>query len=1376
MKKRPSFARPHSIRRRSLRIEQMESRRLLTADLHAPHWPASAEGETTKLTWSIAPDGTPIEGIVGQASGVSNLVSVLNQKFGSFDNWIGFVQQAFEAWDAISGVDFVYEPADDGEEFPTSDGQPNVRGQIRLAGSQLSSAPDSTSTLGFATSRQDIVINTDIPDTNSLLTQLAYVVTHELGHVLGLDHTYPNNGTKLLESRENSDVFISPQFDDILRIQSSFGDQFEPNNSLVDATDLGVLPIGVTNIGPASVQNSSDEDVYSFIAGQEQLISVRLVPAGTPYLRAFQEQADYPTFDPRRESDLRLELRDSAGFLVGIASASGAGESEILDRVRLPNGSRYSIRVTGDSSETQAYELVIELHPVGENFYTEQIGDTNWLIEQIDLANQSPIPVTINVPPGIYKLDQVLTISGHVTLIGSGTSNVLIDGQNKTSHFYANSGATLNLQNMTLLRGRGDNGGSLQGYEANVSLTNVVAIDNSASLNGGAVNVFRGSVRIERSTFSYNSSERSGGAIYLLETEATIEASLVSENKGLHSGGVDALANLNLATTRILNNQPSGLSFGREDAELNMRDSWVIGNHGEYGAGLSLGRGTSRLTRVHVQENEAIHSGGGIRLADKGVLFLSSSYISNNRANGGAGLTIDGGTTADIQDSWFRANRADSTAGAIGISGYARIESTTISENEAVGWFGAGVGVSDFGEMLMINSTVTLNRANNSGAGVSSFAGGRIEVVNSTITDNETLLTNFDQGGGIHVHNLGSAVLTNTVLAGNQNGRVTDIFGEFDASHSFLAAVDEATTLLHLRNGNFIGSATQPLDPKLGVLAGNGGSTPTQRPAVDSPLLKAGLNLSQSVRFDQRRVVRDPQPDIGAFEVPQGEDFANRSPTLEPISDSPIHNLGLSSFQVELTGLSDGNQGLQPIFLSATSDNPALIKEVKVNGLADSKAQLTYQLQPNVSGFANVTVTVRDPGNDQWIGTDDDGLQQRSFRVVVADGFLVEAEQESNSVNVRPDASGGLTAVLQPQTPLEIDFQVQQAMRLSDLLVRHNNLLVGSRLDVQIDGGSVIAVPLSATNNSGHFVIDSAQFDLDITVGAHRLKLFLAGSNPVEIDLLATISDSLPALYIEDAVQLEPRQGSEFIDVSVYLSKPALSDVSFRITTTPKTATNGDGSSKDDNRDFEGVDLRLVIPAGETSTTIPVSLFADRFQEQSENFSAVLSEVDQATTVRDQAIVEIVDGPIVLGSPVQKRLKRAPEQLEVIYISLHTIGPTEFPPPAPPPQQPTLIVGELLASVFRRADVTRDGFVSALDALQVVNYLNSGTATRSPLDVSGDNLVSALDVLLIVNEINSGNSVAGEGEFLGAKSYLELKDTGLLWDANHNPKRTKRNL
>ncbi len=70
-------------------------------------------------------------------------------------------------------------------------------------------------------------------------------------------------------------------------------------------------------------------------------------------------------------------------------------------------------------------------------------------------------------------------------------------------------------------------------------------------------------------------------------------------------------------------------------------------------------------------------------------------------------------------------------------------------------------------------------------------------------------------------------------------------------------------------------------------------------------------------------------------------------------------------------------------------------------------------------------------------------------------------------------------------------------------------------------------------------------------------------------------------------------------------------------------------------------------------------------------------------------------------------------------------------------------------------DVNNDSFVSAIDALLIINDVNAngardlrGSGLNPPpfIDASGDSFVSALDALIVINFINSQGSAGGEGE------------------------------
>ena len=69
-------------------------------------------------------------------------------------------------------------------------------------------------------------------------------------------------------------------------------------------------------------------------------------------------------------------------------------------------------------------------------------------------------------------------------------------------------------------------------------------------------------------------------------------------------------------------------------------------------------------------------------------------------------------------------------------------------------------------------------------------------------------------------------------------------------------------------NGNLVGTASSPINPRLGPLQNNGGPTSTMALLAGSPAIDAGL-VVPGVTTDQRGVFR-PQgaaPDIGAFEL-----------------------------------------------------------------------------------------------------------------------------------------------------------------------------------------------------------------------------------------------------------------------------------------------------------------------------------------------------------------------------------------------------------------------------------------------------------------------------------------------------------------------------
>jgi len=107
--------------------------------------------------------------------------------------------------------------------------------------------------------------------------------------------------------------------------------------------------------------------------------------------------------------------------------------------------------------------------------------------------------------------------------------------------------------------------------------------------------------------------------------------------------------------------------------------------------------------------------------------------------------------------------------------------------------------------------------------------------------------------------------------------------------------------------------------------------------------------------------------------------FGNGAPTLNAISDQSVC-YSATNQTIALTGISAGPETAQTTSLSITSDNAGLFDVLTVQPLGTDKGTITYHLKNNVSGTANITVTVMDNG-----GTDFGGIDKitKTFKLTV---------------------------------------------------------------------------------------------------------------------------------------------------------------------------------------------------------------------------------------------------------------------------------------------------------------------------------------------------------------------------------------------------------
>jgi hypothetical protein len=300
-------------------------------------------------------------------------------------------------------------------------------------------------------------------------------------------------------------------------------------------------------------------------------------------------------------------------------------------------------------------------------------------------------------------------------------------------------------------------------------------------------------------------------------------------------------------------------------------------------------RWTLTLNNTTVSNNHAGDAGGGIDEDGSGKVFVNFSTITGNSSvNQGAGIWLDAvqvGTefqTANmtVTGSLISGNSAVAANNVGGGLGNAGNGAVTITDSTVANNFSGGVG-GGFGDenaqgtLTVVNSTFANNYAIGNGGGIE--ASGPSTIINdSTITGNTTQA----QGGGLNVTSA-SFTLNNTIVAGNfanNNGGMNfqgiapDVLAAVSTGSGNFIGIGDAnlTGITNGSNGNHIGTAAAPLDPRLGPLQNNGGLTPTEAPLPGSPVLGAGVPgvLPANTPTDQRgfsRIINGTM-DIGAVQ------------------------------------------------------------------------------------------------------------------------------------------------------------------------------------------------------------------------------------------------------------------------------------------------------------------------------------------------------------------------------------------------------------------------------------------------------------------------------------------------------------------------------
>ena len=478
--------------------------------------------------------------------------------------------------------------------------------------------------------------------------------------------------------------------------------------------------------------------------------------------------------------------------------------------------------------------------------------------------------ITFNCGPATTTISFTLTKIvnlGNVTIDGGGRI-VLRAGANER-HFFAGTGVTFSLQNITLREGDSlVSGGAVEASGANVILTNVQLLDNASTVNGGAIYCFDGALTIVNSLLQNNSAGEAGGALFNDGCTVTITGSTLHGNRALSAFGRGG----------AIDNRPGGT--------LTMNSTALQENRATDGGGLYVNSGaTAVLAGVTFTANGGGYGGG---VENSGALTVTGSLFDGNTVTGSGGGLWNQSGAAVVARTTFRSNRAYEGGGVNSYGNQLELTDVNLTGNVATDGHGGGLYHSS-GTVFVTNATISDNHAESSasyGGGIYQSADDNLVLTNVTLANNQA----GGLGGGLY-HYGRYAILTNVTIANNTAGIAGNAIYEDSpmtpASPGVVQMINSVIlgsanncdgglfqSLGHNISQGTCAALSDPTDQEnfggdllLGPLAYNGGAfvMQTRLPASGSPLIDAA-DASSCLPYDQRRASRVGACDIGAVE------------------------------------------------------------------------------------------------------------------------------------------------------------------------------------------------------------------------------------------------------------------------------------------------------------------------------------------------------------------------------------------------------------------------------------------------------------------------------------------------------------------------------
>jgi CSLREA domain-containing protein len=385
-----------------------------------------------------------------------------------------------------------------------------------------------------------------------------------------------------------------------------------------------------------------------------------------------------------------------------------------------------------------------------------------------------------------------------------GHPGTIVQGENSDRVFHVLSGASVDIEYLTITGGNSDdsaggaglyNSGYLYLFGVHV-VGNVTSgtgggirndgelffdsshLRNNFALEGGAI-YNMGQLDLYAANVYDNTSTGSGGGIFngiggdIGIMLAGIGSNIVTGE--YDGGGIYNLGSINMSDLVEITNNQAGRSGGgiANVSQMEIFDLDLVGNQANYGGGGIINRGYIDLEKASIAGNSATY-GGGIYNSPSGGLMLTSATVEENTAVAGGAIHNYGDLS--VVDSLIMNNTADLGGGFYTEDGFLQIRQSLIYGNnskDGAGLFNAEeMTLSSTSEqsepqdvyylsVFIDSSTISANSASSRGGAI--YNTNPMRITNSTISGNGEY--------SIHLESVDSYTeIGNSIVAGSISG------------------------------------------------------------------------------------------------------------------------------------------------------------------------------------------------------------------------------------------------------------------------------------------------------------------------------------------------------------------------------------------------------------------------------------------------------------------------------------------------------------------------------------------------------------------------------------------------------------------------------